>query len=121
MRTLVKSMAAVLLLGVAAERICAQYPLGFYSSGFAVNPYVMPPAFSTFSGYASPYGYRSYFNASAYPGPWGYNTYYNYGTFARPFVSGPFHSVVYNPFTLGYRYMPGYLNAPVFFYGYAGW
>lgn len=94
------------------------YPLGSYGASLWVNPYVLPPAYSASAGFASPYGFRTFSNFSAYPGPWGYNTFYNYGTFVRPYVSGPFHSVYYNPFSARYQYGPGYLNAPTFFYSY---
>lgn len=121
MRTVLIIGLMAIAFGLITDQAQAQYyPSGFYSGGLAVNPYVLPPAYSAFAGYASPYGYRSYFNTGAYPGPWGYNTYYNYGTFVRPYVPGAFHSVIYNPFTRAYWYAPGYLNSPSFFYSYSG-
>jgi hypothetical protein len=109
---------AICWSGFAGEARAQVLPPGVYGGGFAVNPYLMPPAFSSFSSYASPYGYRSFATFNAYPAPWGYNTFYNYGTFARPYSAGPFHSVYYNPFTFSYQYGPGMVNSPVFFYSY---
>jgi hypothetical protein len=109
-----------LVLGLSAalpSESRAQYPLGYYSSGYGVSPYVYPPAYRAYSSYVSPYGYRAFSNVTAYPGPFGYNTAYNTGTFVRPYVSGPLHSVYWDPFGNTYRYTSGYLNTPTYLYG----
>ena len=114
MRYLAIALASLGLAGLPTESR-AQYPLGYYSNGYVVNPYV--PAYRGYAAYASPYGYRTFSNYGVYPGPFGYNSYYNTGTVARPYVNGPFHSVYWDPFANTYRYTTGYLNTPVYSYG----
>jgi len=109
----------VLLAAVASTALPekSQAQRGYYYRGNFVNPYVAPPAYGGYAAYVSPYGYRTFSNYGAYPGPYGYNSYYNTGTFDRPYVSGPFHSVYWNPFANTYQYTTGYLNTPTYAYG----
>jgi len=116
---------SILLLGLGVTAALPSesraQPLGFYSSGYryGVNPYV-PPTYRAYSSFASPYGYRTFSSYTAYPTPFGYNTAYNTGTAVRPYVSGPFHSVYFDPFANTYRYTSGYLNTPTVAYGAYG-
>jgi hypothetical protein len=118
MRNIMKVLLAGLVVAFLAGDAKAYYPPGYYFQGYGMNPYIFPPAGYGFSAYASAYGYRSYSSYGVYPGPLGYVPFYNYGTFVRPYVTGPMHSVYWNPFTNTYNYGPGYFNAPNYFYYY---
>src|SRR5437870_3050049 len=86
MRYLLIAVVGLGFLGTPSESR-AQLPLGYYSNGYVVNPYV--PAYGGYTAFTSPYGYRTFSNYGVYPGPYGYNSYYNTGTALRPRLRAP--------------------------------
>ena len=119
-------MKKVLFAAVLGLALCAMPnsvlagPPGFYSGGTIVTPYspVTPfaigPTVTNYNTYASPYGVRTV-NAYSYtPTPFGWVGAQTGGTYVRPYYSGPYHSVYWNPWANTYQYGPGFANQPAF-------
>ncbi len=108
------AIAAIVGFALCAvpERASAQPPL---------FPAPYPPSFNSFNYYATPWGYRSYYNTGYNITPWGWNA-YNYGAVrTRVIVNAPYHSIYVDPW--GNAQMgTGYLNTPSFYQFYRfGW
>lgn len=120
-------LTAIVLVSVAGESQ-AQY-LTTRSFWAAPAPYYYGPPLSATAGYVSPYGYQSSYSAGVSLGfvPGYYNSYlgpvayYSYGASARPYVSGPFHSIYWNPYSSTYGYTAGYRNMSNYYYSYPGY
>ena len=106
--------SALALLLIAASSSHAQ----FIYRGYQVAPSPFPGNYNLSRSFVSPYGYRSTVNTGVYPTPFGYNSYYTYDTRVRPFYMGPYHSVIFDPFTRTYRYTTGTTSTPNYSYQY---
>lgn len=119
MRKLLTSLAAALVFAMLPSSAAAQ--LGYWQGHRTEVPYVTPfrapPTNYTYYS-TSPWGVTSVYNSGTYPTPWGYNTYQDVRSFHQPIVTGPLHSVYFDPRTYTYQYAPGYLNAPRYSYRY---
>ena len=114
-RTLIVLCAGFVLLAVAGESQ-AQYRTIFSRNVVvAPAPYYYGPPLAGSTVYSSPYGYQTYSNYAISPGPYGY-AYSSSGTSIRPYYSGPYHSIYWDPFANTYRYTGGYLNTPSYYY-----
>ena len=116
MRFLITALIAGLTLSILPGKSSADWRL--YNRGYYVTPapyYYGPPVYTS-NTFVSPYGYRSYSNSGIVPGPFGYNAVHSYGTSVRPVVTGPFHSIYWDPLSNTYRYTSGYTNTPNYSY-----
>jgi hypothetical protein len=83
------------------------------------NTYVVPTPyagnFRNTTTYTAPYNYGSV-STGIYSTPFGYNAYYSTTTAIQPVYSGPYHSIIWDPTTLTYRYVGGTANTPSYSY-----
>ena len=65
--------------------------------------------------YTAPYNAGSV-TTGVYPTPYGYNAYSTTTTVIQPVYSGPYHSIIWDPTTLTYKYVGGTTNTPNYNY-----
>lgn len=112
MRTfLLTSLAGLFLAGTASQAHAQRFVYR--------NTYVTPTPFvGNFRNtvtYTAPYNAASV-STGIYPTPFGYSAYTTTTTTIQPVYSGPYHSIIWDPTTLTYRYVGGYANTPSYNY-----
>jgi hypothetical protein len=113
MRTILCVLFAGLALSATAGAAHAQRPFIYRNTAIVPSPY--PGNFIYSSRYVPPYPnpYSSSVVTGVVPNFYGgYNAFYSTTTAVRPIYSGPYHSIIWDPYANTYRYGPGYLNSP---------
>ncbi len=112
MRNLLFTCLAGLLLATAVSEVQAQR---FVYRNTYVTPTPYAGNFRNTVTYAAPYNAGSV-STGIYPTPFGYNAYSTTTTVIQPVYSGPYHSIIWDPTTLTYKYVSGSTNTPSYNY-----
>jgi hypothetical protein len=117
MRTILSVLFAGLALSATAGEAHAQRRFVYRNTAIVPAPY--PGNFTYSSTYVAPYPnpYSSSVVSGIVPNLYGgYNSFYTTTTAIQPIYSGPYHSIIWDPYANTYRYGPGYLNSPNYSY-----
>jgi hypothetical protein len=107
---LILALSALCLVTVGSGASQAQfYPYGYYPGGY-YYPGLYSPSYPLYNyNYAyryTPYGYRSFYSVNTLPDVFG-NYAYQYGyNYSRPYMTGPWHSVYFDPYLNRYVFVP---------------